>query len=251
MRRLGKNSIWVLALVLGLFLLTCYLPGEALAAPKATGKLTIAFGAESNVLDVTKAAAGVDWYFNSQIYELPLMATPQMKRENCLAESWQLTTEGGKQVVEVKIRKGVKFHSGDTITAKDFVYSFERLKDPKISKWAHYQASVDRIEVINDYRFKIYFKEPDAEYITGLLRLYGISKAYFEKVGDDGVQKHPVGTGPWKFVSRKIGEELNLEAFDELSPSTARRRLVLLFPRKSWRRWSFSRPRARRFSPRT
>jgi peptide/nickel transport system substrate-binding protein len=215
MRRLRINRLSVLAFVLGLFLLTFFIKGEALTAPKSTGKLTIAFGAESNVLDVTKAAAGVDWYFISQIYELPLMATPQMKRENCLAESWKLTTEAGKQVVDVKIRKGVKFHSGDTLTAKDFVYSYERLKDPKISKWSHYQAAVDRIEVINDYRFKIYFKEPDAEYITGLLRLYGIPKAYYEKVGDEGVQKHPVGTGPWKFVSRKIGEELNLEAFDE------------------------------------
>ena len=204
-----------MAIVASFFLLTVFINNGAEAAPKATGKLTIAFAAESNVLDVTKASAGVDWYFISQINELLIQGTPQLEIKRRLAESWKLTQEGGKPVIDINIKKGVKFHTGDTLTAKDFVYCYERMKDPKISKWSHYQAAVDHIEVVDDYHFKIHFKEPDATYIPGGLRLYGISKAYFEKVGDDGVQKHPVGTGPWKFISRKIKEEASFEAFDE------------------------------------
>jgi len=217
MSELRITRFWMLGIVLGLFLLTAFWNAEAVAAPKATGKLTIAFAAESNVLDPTKMAAGVDGYFNYQIYENLVKPNSQLERENWLAESYKLTEEGGKPVIDVNIRKGVKFHTGETLTAKDFVYAYERLKNPKISKWSHYQASVDHIEVVNDYRIKIHFKQPDADYLTGtpFLRLFGISKSYYEKVGDDGVQKHPVGTGPWKFVSRKIGEELRLEAFDD------------------------------------
>jgi peptide/nickel transport system substrate-binding protein len=222
MAPLKNLGSWQKAILLVLLLLTPFISPGAEAATKVGGQLTIAFGAESNVLDVTKAAAGVDWYFCSQIYEMLIGVNAKLERQNWLAESWKLTQEEGHPVIDVRLRKGVKFHSGETMTAKDFAYSFERLKDPKISKWSHYQASVDRLEVVDDYRFKIHFKEPDATYITGLLRLWGVSKAYFEKVGDDGVQQHPGGTGPWKFISRKIKEELKLEAFDEYWNKTIR-----------------------------
>ncbi|MBW2622833.1 MAG: ABC transporter substrate-binding protein [Deltaproteobacteria bacterium] len=180
-----------------------------------SGKVTVAFGAESNVLDVTKAAAGVDWYYISQVNEMLMAATAKMEIENWLAESWKLIQVDGKPVIDVFLRKGVKFHTGDTMTSKDFAFCYDRMKDPKISKWSHYQASVDRIKIIDDYNFQIHFKVPDATYIPSLLRLYGISKAYYGKVGDDGVQRHPVGTGPWKFVSRRVKEGVEFEAFED------------------------------------
>ena len=34
-------------------------------------------------------------------------------------------------------------------------------------------------------------------------------------VGDEGVQAHPIGTGPWKFVSRRLREEIVVERFDD------------------------------------
>ena len=37
-------------------------------------------------------------------------------------------------------------------------------------------------------------------------------KSYFEKVGPDGFKKHPIGLGPYKFVSQRPGLELVLEA---------------------------------------
>jgi peptide/nickel transport system substrate-binding protein len=39
-------------------------------------------------------------------------------------------------------------------------------------------------------------------------------KSYFEKVGADGFKKHPIGLGPYKFVSMKPGLELVMEAFE-------------------------------------
>jgi peptide/nickel transport system substrate-binding protein len=222
---MGRLAVYLTrlgAVVLGLFLLTSFMNAEVNAAPKVSGELIIGFGAESNVLDVTKAAAGVDWYYDQQFYEMLIQADPKLERKNWLAESWTLGQEGGNPVIDVKLRKGVKLHNGDTCVAKDWVYCYERMKDPKISKWSHYQAAVDRLEVIDDYHFKIHFKKPDATYIPGGLRLYGISKAYFDKVGDDGVQNHPVGTGPWKFVSRNIKEDLKLEAFDQYWNKTQR-----------------------------
>ncbi len=63
--------------------------------------------------------------------------------------------------------------------------------------------------------FRIHFKSPDGDYIADALQLWAMPKKYFEKVGEDGFAKAPVGTGPWKFVSRSVKEELKLEAFDD------------------------------------
>src|SRR6185436_16590029 len=55
----------------------------------------------------------------------------------------------------------------------------------------------------------------DAVYITNFLQLWAMPKRYFNEVGSDGFAKAPVGTGPWKFSSWKIKDELKLEAFDD------------------------------------
>ena len=41
-----------------------------------------------------------------------------------------------------------------------------------------------------------------------------VPKKYIERVGDDGFKKHPIGAGPYKFVSQKEGVELVLEAYE-------------------------------------
>ena len=41
-----------------------------------------------------------------------------------------------------------------------------------------------------------------------------VPKKYLEQVGDDGFKKHPIGAGPYKFVSQKPGIELVLEAYE-------------------------------------
>jgi peptide/nickel transport system substrate-binding protein len=63
----------------------------------------------------------------------------------------------GKAVIDVRIRKGVKFHNGDPLTSRDFEFSQKRLADAKQSRWSHLQASVERFEVIDDHHFKIHF----------------------------------------------------------------------------------------------
>jgi peptide/nickel transport system substrate-binding protein len=73
---------------------------------------------------------------------------------------------------------------------------------------------VERFEVVDDHHFRLHFKEADGSYITGMLQLWAIPKKYFERVGEEGFGKAPVGTGPWKFVSRAVKEEIRFEAFD-------------------------------------
>src|SRR5689334_20149406 len=104
--------------------------GAAAQTPKpATGSLTIAFAAEATMLDPAKSAAGVDQYFFGLIYGQLVRPDPSLTRVNWLAESWSVEDEGGKPVIDVHLRKGVKFHTGDELTADDFDFAYNRLRD--------------------------------------------------------------------------------------------------------------------------
>ena len=178
------------------------------------GSLTVAFAAEGTVLDPIKYSAGVDHYFIGQMYEQLVRPGPDLKPMNWLAESWEVRDADTKPVIDVRLRPGVTFHNGDPLTSADFEFSFERLRDPKVSRWSHFQANVERFEIVDDHHFRIHFKAPDGDYLVQWLQLWAVPKRYFEKVGEEGFNKAPVGTGPWKFVSRSVKEELKLEAYE-------------------------------------
>lgn len=203
----------ILALAGALFAWPATAPAQ-LAKP-ATGTLTVAFAAEATMIDPARSAAGVDQYFYGQIFEQLVRPDPSLKRINWLAESWDVTYDGDKPVLDIHLRKGVKFHTGDPLTSADFEFAYNRLRDPKVSRWSHLQVAVENFEVVDDHHFRIHFKEGDGSYIADNLQLWALPKAYFEKVGQEEFNLHPVGTGPWKFVSRTIKEEIRFEAFDD------------------------------------
>jgi len=172
--------------------------------------LVVGFTNEAVTLDPSKMAGTADRFFLFQMFELLVQPHRDGKTIPWLAESWNVVEENGKNRIDVTLRPGLKFHNGDPVTSEDFEFSFQRESNPQISRGASRHTKVERFEVIDDRRFSIHFKEPDGGYIASYLHLTALPKKYFQKVGDQGFLKHPIGTGPWKFVSRKPGEELQL-----------------------------------------
>jgi peptide/nickel transport system substrate-binding protein len=137
---------------------------------------------------------------------------PGQKVGNSLAESWKESPDG--RVYEFKLRRGVTFHNGDPVTAEDVKFSFERYKGAG-SKLL--QERVSRVEVVDPLLVRFHLKEPWPDFMT----FYGttasasgivVPKKYMEQVGEEGFKKHPIGAGPYKFVSHKPGVEVVLEA---------------------------------------
>ncbi len=129
-----------------------------------------------------------------------------------LAESWSLSKDG--LAYEFVLRKGVKFHNGDPLGAEDVKFSLERYKGGAA---ATFKARVAGVDVLDPQRVRIRLKQPWPDFMT----FYGspatgagwiVPKKYVEKVGDDGFKRHPVGAGPYRFVSFQPGVELVLEA---------------------------------------
>jgi len=125
-----------------------------------------------------------------------------------LAAEWKVSPD--KLSIEFTLRKGVKFHSGDLLTTADVLFSYKRLKEKTAAR--EFRLVRD-IEIIDDYKFKVIFTQPDV--LFTMLRGFPIgSKKYYESVGEDTFIKEVVGTGPYKVVDWKAGSYLDLERFD-------------------------------------
>src|SRR6266571_2408244 len=131
-----------------------------------------------------------------------------------LAESWSVSADG--LVYEFVLRKGVKFHNGEPVTAEDAKFSFERYRG--ISAKA-LKDKVAAVEAPDPGRVRFRLKQPWPDFMT----FYGtpatgagwiVPKKYVEKLGEEGFKKAPVGAGPYRFVSFTPGVELVLEAVE-------------------------------------
>jgi len=143
----------------------------------------------------------------------------------CLAESWTVSPDG--LTYDFTLRSGVKFHNGETMTADDVKFSFDRYKGAanKLLK-----DKVRTVQIVDPLRVRFVLKEPWPDFLTFYASPatgagWIVPKKYVEKVGDDGYKKAPVGAGPYRFVSFTPGIELVMEAFDQYwrkSPSVKR-----------------------------
>jgi peptide/nickel transport system substrate-binding protein len=129
-----------------------------------------------------------------------------------LAESWTVSPD--QRVYDFKLRQGLKFHNGDPFTAEDVKFSFDRAKSSRVLK-----AKVREVEVAGPHRVRFHLHEPFPDFMAfyGTLATgasWVVPKKYVERVGPDGFKKHPIGLGPYKFVSHQPGVELVMEAFE-------------------------------------
>ena len=147
------------------------------------------------------------------IHDALVRPYPGQKMGPSLAESWKESVDG--KTYEFVLRRGLKFHNGDPVTAEDVKFSFERYKGAGAKIL---QDRVERVEVVTPLIVRFHLKEPWPDFMT----FYGttapaagivVPKKYLTQVGDDGFRKHPVGAGPYKFVSHQPGVEVVLEAY--------------------------------------
>ncbi len=128
-----------------------------------------------------------------------------------LAESWEPSSDLKSWVF--RLRKGVLFHNGREVEAEAVKLNIERIKDPKIGgNWERGAiASIIGAEVVDRYTVRLKTEKPDASVPTAVMhyptRL--LAPDAFDKVSE-----HPIGTGPFKFVSWDRWNETRLERFE-------------------------------------
>ena len=129
-----------------------------------------------------------------------------------LATTWRESDDG--LTYDFELRQGVKFHNGDPFTAEDVQYSFERYKGGGAGDL---KKKVQAVEVVTPHHVRFRLHEPWPDFLTFYATPatgagWIVPKTYTEKVGSDKFKEHPVGLGPYRFVSHQAGVELVMEA---------------------------------------
>jgi peptide/nickel transport system substrate-binding protein len=146
------------------------------------------------------------------IHDALVRPYPGQKMGPSLAQSWEESEDG--LTYQFTLRPGLKFHNGDPLTTEDVKFSFERYQGTGAQTLKDH---VRVVEIVDPLVVRFHLKEAWPDFMT----FYGttataagivVPKKYLSEVGDDGFKKHPIGAGPYKFVSSKPGVEVMLEA---------------------------------------
>jgi peptide/nickel transport system substrate-binding protein len=124
-----------------------------------------------------------------------------------LAERWEVPDA---LTYIFHLHHGVKFHDGRPLTSRDVKWTFDSLLQGKIrSTKASVYKYVDRIEAPDNFTVIFHMKEPDA---TLLWNLSDGAMGVVPYGSLDEMTRHPMGSGPFKFVSAETDREVIIEA---------------------------------------
>jgi peptide/nickel transport system substrate-binding protein len=127
-----------------------------------------------------------------------------------LATKWTVSKDG--KTYTFPLRKGVTFHDGTPVRAKDVVASLEHFMYPPegvVSPRKAYYPMVDKIEAKGDYTVVIKLKFPSGAFIPALAMPYNfIYKAETLAQDPNWYKTHVLGSGPFQFVSYTPGDKV-------------------------------------------
>jgi peptide/nickel transport system substrate-binding protein len=113
-----------------------------------------------------------------------------------LAENYSIAPD--MKSITLNIRKGVKFHDGTTLDGAAVKWNLDQLKAAALSSTSKWTT----IELVDDYTVRLNVSEYANTLLNGLAgAAYIVSPTAFKEKGKDYLLWHPVGTGPFKFVS--------------------------------------------------
>jgi dipeptide transport system substrate-binding protein len=155
-----------------------------------------------------------------------------------LAESWTVSADGLSYTF--RLRKGVKFHSNAKFkptrdfNADDVLFTYYRMADPKNpfhntapgQTFAYFEDMgldkiVDKLEKIDTYTVRFKLKHPEAPFLADMAMDFAsiLSAEYADKMKAAGtpevIDREPIGTGPFEFVSYQQDAVIRYKAFDQ------------------------------------
>ena len=185
--------------------------------------LRIGYSADPETLDLHEQLSGGVLRFSHLAFDPLVRWTKDFDFEPRLATEWEQVDE---TTMRMTLREGVTFHSGNEFTAKDVVWTIERLKEsPDYRAIFEPVASADAVD---DYTVEIVTTEPyplilnlatyifpmDSEFYTGETE-DGNDKAEIVKAGNSYASRNASGTGPFVVTDRRQGVRVDFERFED------------------------------------
>lgn len=141
------------------------------------------------------------------VFEGLMKPTPSGDLTPAIAEDYTVSED--RMTYTFTLREGVMFHNGDAVTAEDVKYSLERCAAATETGIVQVEAFsvIQSIDIPDERTVSITISEPSNEFISYLTTAI-LPAGYTEQ------DTKPVGTGPFKFVSRTAQDAIVLEKFD-------------------------------------
>jgi peptide/nickel transport system substrate-binding protein len=197
------------------WLVLAALAGFSMATPASAGKSdnSIRFAydqAPENVApfySTLRITAIIDHHvWDTLIYRDP--KTNEYKGQ--LATAWKWVDD---RTLELDLRQGVKFHDGAEFEADDVVYTLNYVSKPENKAVTTQNVDwIARVEKLGKYKVRIIAKAPfpaAIEYLSGPIAIF--PHEYFAKVGPQGMNLKPVGSGPYRVTEHALGKWLLME----------------------------------------
>lgn len=214
----------------GLNKVTAALLAAGLAFSVQAADITIAYDADPVSMDPHEQLSGATMEMSHLLFDPLVRWTKDFKFEPRLAEKWERIDEN---TMRFHLRQGVKFHSGNELTADDVVWTFQRLKESPDFKaiFEPFSAATK----IDDHTVDLVTKGPFPLVLNTMTYLFPMDSGFYSGTTDDGKSKgevvkhgssfastHPSGTGPFKLKFRqqgvKVEYERNADYWDKKSP---------------------------------
>lgn len=151
------------------------------------------------------------------LYSNLIRTDKELRPEGELAERWAVSED--EMTLTFSMRRGVKWHDGEDVTAEDVDFTFRYMIDPKTpTAYGEPFRQVRRAEVVDPYTYRVTYAKP---YAPALLSwgLWILPRHILEPAWKAGVDlrttrqnRSPVGSGPYRFGEWKTGEKIVVEA---------------------------------------
>lgn len=213
----SRRSLWIGLLVMVFILSGCgsHAGTGSESAQAANGTLTYALATTPDTLDPQRSGWAVSVRVFGNIYDNLVVQDQDGKIKPWLAKSWTTSTDGLSYTF--KLRKDVTFHDGTPFNAEAVKFNLDRIINPA-TKAANALALIQPYQssnVIDEYTIKVNLSHPSQAFLANLSQsMLGIisptaAKKYGEQFG-----QHPVGTGPFEFVSWEDNASIKLKRND-------------------------------------
>lgn len=133
-----------------------------------------------------------------------------------VARAWELTPDG--RTLTLRLRDGVMWHDGERVTSRDVAYTVRKVREPAtLSRaWVSAFANIDSVETPDDLTVVAHYRTTYADFLepwrVPLIPEHAASKD--ENFLQGAFAHHPIGCGPFEFVSHDPGQTVVLAAFD-------------------------------------
>src|SRR5215467_4770307 len=230
---MSKHGAIIPALIITTLLLVAAVPPSEAVRPEGT--LTVAVATFGNERWLPHLYVGAEDIVLKPLWENLVSRDPKTgELIPMLAERWQVT-DGGR-TWKFQLRKGVHFHDGRELTAEDVKFTFASIaREGSANSLSTEFRLIKSMEIEGRHAITIHFEKPSVVFANkvnqGLFAsvAYIQSKSYIESAGEEGAERRPIGTGPWKFVELVRGDRIVYEAVEGHWRATPNfKRLVML-----------------------